>query len=137
MFVDHCLSFCHFSFRYFVVCPSIYTFWLPLWYLQTLFENAAISKLDHLCLSDMNLRICYHILNWSPPVKFVIMNFIIWILWLHFHNILSCDIKLFSSLVILFEKCVNWPSPLFKMAAMADIYIYREWMWSSGLGHWT
>ena len=35
-FVDHCVSFCHLSFGHCVVCPSIYGFWLPLWYLQTL-----------------------------------------------------------------------------------------------------
>jgi hypothetical protein len=35
-FVDHCLSFCTFSFRHCVVCSSsIYGFWLRLWYLQT------------------------------------------------------------------------------------------------------
>ena len=37
-FVDRCLSFCTFSFGHCVVCPSIYRFWLPLWYLQTLFK---------------------------------------------------------------------------------------------------
>jgi hypothetical protein len=36
-FVDRCLSFCTFSFGHYVVCSSsIYRFWLPLWYLQTL-----------------------------------------------------------------------------------------------------
>ena len=38
-FVDRCLSFCPFSFGHWhcVVCfSSIYGFWLPLWYLQTL-----------------------------------------------------------------------------------------------------
>ena len=36
-FVDRCLSFCPFSFGHCVVFPSsIYVFWLPLWYLQTL-----------------------------------------------------------------------------------------------------
>ena len=36
-FVDRCLSFCTFSFGHCVVCsPSIYGFWLSLWYLQTL-----------------------------------------------------------------------------------------------------
>ena len=36
-FVDRCLSFCPFSFGHCVVCPSsIYGFWLPIWYLQTL-----------------------------------------------------------------------------------------------------
>jgi hypothetical protein len=36
-FVDRCLSFCTFSVGHSVVCSSsIYGFWLPLWYLQTL-----------------------------------------------------------------------------------------------------
>jgi hypothetical protein len=36
-FVNRCLSFCTFSFGRCVVCSSsIYGFWLPLWYLQTL-----------------------------------------------------------------------------------------------------
>jgi hypothetical protein len=36
-FVDRCLSLCPFSFGHCVVCSSsIYGFWLPLWYLQTL-----------------------------------------------------------------------------------------------------
>ena len=36
-FVDRCLSVCTFSFGYCVVCSSsIYGFWLPLWYLQSL-----------------------------------------------------------------------------------------------------
>ena len=35
-FVDHCLSFCPFSFCLCVFCPSICKFWLHLWYLQTL-----------------------------------------------------------------------------------------------------
>ena len=36
-FVDHCLSFCLFSFDHCVVCSSsIYGFWLTLWYLQAL-----------------------------------------------------------------------------------------------------
>jgi hypothetical protein len=36
-FIDHCLSFCIFSFGHCVVCSSsIYEFWLPLWYLQSL-----------------------------------------------------------------------------------------------------
>jgi len=34
--VDRCLSFYPFYFGYCVVCSSIYRFWLPLWYLQTL-----------------------------------------------------------------------------------------------------
>ena len=39
--VDRCLSFYPFSFIRCVVCPSsIYRFWLPLWYLQTLLKNS-------------------------------------------------------------------------------------------------
>jgi len=42
-FVDRCLSFCTFSFGHYAVCSSsIYGFWLPLWYLQTLLNK----KLD-------------------------------------------------------------------------------------------
>jgi hypothetical protein len=38
-FVDRCLSFCTFFFGHCVVCfSSIYRFWLPLWYLQTLLK---------------------------------------------------------------------------------------------------
>ena len=35
-FVDRYLCFCTFSFDHWVVCSSIYGFWLPLWYLQTI-----------------------------------------------------------------------------------------------------
>ena len=36
-FVDRCLSYCTFSFGHCVVCSSsIYEFWIPLWYIQTL-----------------------------------------------------------------------------------------------------
>ena len=39
-FVDRCLSFFTFSFGHCVVCSSsIYSFWLPLWYLQTLLKS--------------------------------------------------------------------------------------------------
>ena len=43
-FVDRCLSFCTFSFVHCVDCSfSIYVFWLPLWYLQTLIRTANSS----------------------------------------------------------------------------------------------
>jgi hypothetical protein len=35
-FVDRCVSFCIFSFGHCVVCSSIYGFWLPSCYLQTI-----------------------------------------------------------------------------------------------------
>ena len=44
-FVDHCLSFCTFSFGHCVVCSSsIYGFWLPLWYLQALFTEMHVQS---------------------------------------------------------------------------------------------
>jgi hypothetical protein len=47
-FVDRCLSFCTFSFGHCVVCSSsIYSFWLPVWYLQTLLVSF------HLFLCDL------------------------------------------------------------------------------------
>jgi hypothetical protein len=45
-FVDRCLSFCTFSFGHCVVCSSIYGFWLPLWYLQTLLTHKKKKILD-------------------------------------------------------------------------------------------
>jgi len=43
-FVGRCLSFCTFSFGYCVVCSiSIYGFWLPLWYLQTLLTRNKLN----------------------------------------------------------------------------------------------
>ena len=64
-FVDRCLSFCTFSFGHCVVCSSsIYGFWLPLWYLQTLLgTRTSLNKWrnlttysfmdpNHFCLSD-------------------------------------------------------------------------------------
>ena len=47
-FVDRCLSFCTFSFVHCVVCSSsIYGFWLPLWYLQTLLNIHLLYLLDN------------------------------------------------------------------------------------------
>ena len=61
-FVDHCLSFCNFSFGHCVVCPSIYGFWLPLWYLQALFNlNWKFFK-KHTCFSQTAR---YGILLWG------------------------------------------------------------------------
>jgi hypothetical protein len=43
--VDRYLSFCTFSFGHCVVCSSsIYRFWLPLWYLQTLCTKTKKNK---------------------------------------------------------------------------------------------
>ena len=47
-FVDHCLSFCTFSFGHCVVSSSIYGFLLPLWYLQTLLNQNEINRYESL-----------------------------------------------------------------------------------------
>jgi hypothetical protein len=40
-----CISLCSFSFGHCIVCPSsIYSFWLPLWYLQTFHRIKFVSK---------------------------------------------------------------------------------------------
>jgi hypothetical protein len=47
-FVDRCLSFCTFSFGHCVVCPSsIYGFWLPLSYFQTLVITWSLSFMEN------------------------------------------------------------------------------------------
>jgi hypothetical protein len=44
-FVNRCLSFCNFSVGHCVVCSSsIYGFWLPLWYLQTLLHKPRVNQ---------------------------------------------------------------------------------------------
>jgi hypothetical protein len=43
------LSFCTFSFGHSVVCSSsIYGFWLPIWYLQTLLKQTQTKNSDTL-----------------------------------------------------------------------------------------
>ena len=50
-FVDRYLSFCPLSFDHCVVCSSsIYGFWLPLWYLQTLLRIRFLSWQGFFCL---------------------------------------------------------------------------------------
>ena len=53
-FVDRCLSLCPFSFGHCVFCPSsIYGFWFPRWYLQSLlllFVGGSMSYLHYFCL---------------------------------------------------------------------------------------
>ena len=48
-FIDRCLSFCTFSFDHCVFFPSsIYKFWLPLWYLQTLLVLGLLPEVNDL-----------------------------------------------------------------------------------------
>ena len=55
-FVDRCFSFCNFSFVHCVVCSSsIYGFWLPLWYLQTLL-TVLYRNYIHILFLKLNWR---------------------------------------------------------------------------------
>jgi hypothetical protein len=62
-FVDRCLSFCTFSFGHCVVCSSsIYWFWLPLWYHQTLlalYLNIYCNIIRQIRSSNLN-QVLYH-----------------------------------------------------------------------------
>jgi hypothetical protein len=58
--------FCAFSFGHCVVCPSIYDFWLPIWYLQTFLITCRIflsshSK-HHYDAGFINIWIMYYII---------------------------------------------------------------------------
>ena len=53
--VDRCLSFCSFSFGHCVFCSSsIYGFWLPLRYLQTLLNKQQIYLVNYLYFSCLS-----------------------------------------------------------------------------------
>jgi hypothetical protein len=56
-FVDHCLSFCTFSFGHCVVCSSVYGIWFPLWYFQTLLQEN-ISN-DQWVTTTFSWEYCY------------------------------------------------------------------------------
>jgi hypothetical protein len=62
-FVDHCLSFCTFSFGHCVVCSSsIYGFWLLLWYLKNLLiKILSQSSLEFSCYS---IFLSYSMWHW-------------------------------------------------------------------------
>jgi branched-subunit amino acid transport protein len=62
-FVDHCLSFCSFSFGHRVVCSSsIYEFWLLLWYLKNLLiKILPQSSLEFSCYS---IFLSYSMWHW-------------------------------------------------------------------------
>ena len=76
--VDRCLSFCTFSFGHCVVCSSsIYEFWLPLWYLQTLLKlNGANMDSDlifnnHIHVSEICLKkqdVARYVMLRIPPL---------------------------------------------------------------------
>ena len=67
-FVDRCLSFCTLSVDHCVVCSSsIYGFWLPLWYFQTLLVRVSgLSILDivSLLFDTIKLVSTYNVSYW-------------------------------------------------------------------------
>ena len=64
-FVDRCLSLCTFSFDHCVVCPSIYGFWLPLWYIQTFNYIKRI-----VCLYKQSNQILRRSVCWTTETPF-------------------------------------------------------------------
>ena len=57
-FVDCGLSFCTFSFGHCVVCSSsIYGFWFPLWYIQTLLKDLLDCAQNYLLLLDQAISL--------------------------------------------------------------------------------
>jgi hypothetical protein len=80
-FVDYCLSLCTFSFGRCMVCPSIYGFWLPLWYLLAI--------------------------AWSV-LRFTASDYLFGIFW-PLHG-LSFDLRLLITSLVSFGHCVVCPS---------------------------
>ena len=72
-FVDRCLSFCTFSFGHCVVCSfTIYEFWLPFWYLQTLLTRLLMNIGTKVLLNTRfrsGLKVTYIVL-WYACTKY-------------------------------------------------------------------
>ena len=65
------LSFCTFSFGHCVVCSSsIYGFWLPLWYLQTLLTTIWIQSIQ---LYQQELLLCQNSRHTRQVIEWVIV----------------------------------------------------------------
>ena len=56
-FVDHCLSFCLFSFVHCIVCPSTHGLYSPLWYLKKLFFRQMFSLQQCYVASNISLGV--------------------------------------------------------------------------------
>ena len=71
LFVDHCVSFCSFSFGYCIVCPYIYNFWLPICYLQTFLLKRYwyIVFYSSTCKLSLKQRwiVLYIVMWWNSP----------------------------------------------------------------------
>jgi hypothetical protein len=87
-FVDRCLSFCPFSFGYCVVFQSIYGFWLPLWYFQTLL------LLNNMFGSYLLMLFVFIYVSWSQK-RF------------SFPVPLDCNSKVFNNTFTEDRKCIS------------------------------
>ena len=71
-FVDRCLSFCTFSLGHCVVySSSIYGFWFPLWYLQTLLSSDSVLGLLGSVFNSMETK-CPHC---ASPLQFTLHQY--------------------------------------------------------------
>ena len=89
--VDRCLSFCPFSFGLRVVCPSIYGFLLPLWFLETLLVSY--------CIIDYTLH-WKHVFNIS-------LAFLIWDLKFILHWVYLSSQTVFDRLMFLLYTFID------------------------------
>ena len=68
-FVDRCLYFCTFSFGHCAVCSSsIYGFWLPLWYCQTLLERTSTLWFIHVHTYITKTELKYQTINHEKKI---------------------------------------------------------------------
>ena len=103
-FVDRCLSFCTFSFGHCVVCSSsIYGFWLPLWYLQTLLVLLYFFFWPLCCLFFFDIRFLITPLVSSNSFSWIAHKVIL-------HIQLLCYQKK-KSLIITSQSCVRLVFP--------------------------
>jgi hypothetical protein len=107
-FVDRCLSFCIFSFGHCCVCSSsIYGFWLPLWYLQTLLSWIHIvskSKklaLMYLCVRGTDVVPFYDVCIrfWNCSISVVFFVFYIVTLYTYIYEY-QCGLRYIKTLAI-------------------------------------
>ena len=86
-FVDRCLSFCPFTFDHCVVCPSIYGFWLPLWYLQTLlYIPTLVWSVPNTKVDPKELRVWHVSLYYFYPLGYNKMHLNNYIFRFSFHD---------------------------------------------------
>ena len=131
MFVDNCLSFCPFSFDlrllvtslvsfvHCVVCPLIYGFWWPLWYLLAIVLSVLwFTASDYLfgifwplCCLSFDLRfwlpLWYLLAIMLSVLRFTASDYLFGIFWPL--CCLSFDLRLLITSLVSFGHCVVCP----------------------------